>query len=278
MSWEKMKKYIGTAYVYGFEKLLFINWFNPLITIYLNFRSFPFHQAIKLPVFVYGWPRLFSLYGSMECVGKCKTGMIRFNRTNANMPSHTGCSSEINNWGKIIFHGKALIYTNVKFDIKHKGILELGDDTKICIMCNIVSFTHVKIGNHTRITHRCQLIDSNNHFIADFNKHRVKRMSHPIHIGDYCWICNSSTITGGAVIPNKTILASNSLVGKDMSSIPENSIIGGVPAKLISTGYRRVENTSFIKEIFKYFREHPDDDCYNFDMNRASESCDFIND
>lgn len=274
MSWKKIKKYIGTAYVYGFEKLIFVNWFNPLITLYLNFRSFPFSQAIKLPVFVYGWPRLFSLYGSMECVGTCKTGMIKINQTNTNMPSHTGKATEINNWGKILFHGKSLIYTNIKIDVKHKGILEIGNDTKISIMCNIVAFTHVTIGNHTRIAHRCQLIDSNNHFIADFNKHRVRKMFHPIHVGDYCWICNSSTLTGGAVIPSRTILASNSLVGKDMSSIPDNSIIGGVPAKLISSGHRRVENRGFVKEIFKFFKEHPDEDFYEFDENREPSSCD----
>lgn len=276
MTWKKINKIIGYAYVYAFEKGLHIHWFNPLITLYLNFRSFPFRQAIQFPVFVYGWPRLYSLYGSMECACKCKTGMIKLNRTNATMPCHTGCSTEINNWGKIIFHGKCNIFTHSKIDVKNKGILELGNDTKIGIMTNITTFTHVIIGNHTRIAHRCQIIDSNNHFIADFNKHRVKRMSAPIYIGDYCWICNSSSITAGAIIPNKTIVASNSLVGKDMSSIPEESIIGGIPAKLLSTGHRRIENKQFVKKIQHFFQDNPDESFYLFEENTDHSICDVL--
>ena len=44
-------------------------------------------------------------------------------------------------------------------------------------------------------------------------------------------------------MPDFTIVASNSLVGKDYSDIPESSMIGGIPAKLIATGFRKVENS-----------------------------------
>ena len=100
-------------------------------------------------------------------------------------------------------------------------------------------------------------MDTNFHLIADFNNNRVKRVAHPISIGDYCWICNSTTVTGGAIIPNKTIVASNSLVGKDYSNLPEESMIGGVPAKHIATGFRRVENRRLESDIYRYFRENP---------------------
>ena len=244
------------------EKLPYVNWFNPFCTVYLNFRCFPFKQAIRFPMYVYGRPKLYSLYGSMECKDKCYSGMIRFNQTNTTAPCLTATSSEINHWGKIIFHGKCQIYTSNKINTGLNGVIELGDNTKIAHFCNITAYSQISIGEQSRIVHRCQVLDTNFHLIADFNKNRVKRVAHPITIGNYCWICNSTTVTGGAVIPDKTIVASNSLVGKDYSEIPEESMIGGVPAKYIATGYRRVENRRLESDIYRYFRENPDKEFY----------------
>lgn len=246
----------------SFERLPYVNWFNPFCTFYLNFRCFPFRKAIKLPVYVYGRPKLYSLYGTMECVDRCYSGMIRFNQTNTSAPSLTATNSEIDHWGKIIFHGKCQIYTANKINTGINGVLELGNCTKIMSFCNITAYSNIKIGEQSWIVHRCQILDTNFHFIADFNKHRVKAIAHPITIGNYCWICNSTTVTGGAIIPNKTIVASNSLVGKDYSDIPEESMIGGIPAKFIATGYRKVENKKLEGRIIRYFNENPNEEFY----------------
>ena len=43
---------------YGFQALirnLTGHWFNPFATLYINFFSFPFQQAIKFPMFVCSW-------------------------------------------------------------------------------------------------------------------------------------------------------------------------------------------------------------------------------
>lgn len=265
---------IGKFFCEWIESMPYRNWFNPLITLYLNFRSFPFKQAIKLPVFVYGWPKLFALYGDMECVGACKTGMIKLNQTNTGAPSIDGCSTAINNWGKIIFHGPCLIYTANKINVRRNGVLELGANTKIMHFCNITAHNFVKIGDYTWITHRCQVIDSNFHFIANFSKGCVNKYSKPIVIGDGCWICNTSTISAGAVIPNYTIVASNSLVNKDMSDIPEESSIGGIPAKLLGTGFRKINSNELENKIWKHFALHEGDKFYPLDKNMDHNLCD----
>lgn len=262
MKLERVKYHIGKFYVEYVERIPYINWFNPFMTVYLNFRSFPLRQAWKFPVLVYGRPRIYSLYGRMECVDVCKPGMIKFNKTNVGMPCHSGGNSIINNWGLIRFHGDANINTANKISIWQNGVLDIGEDVKISIYCNIVASCSVKIGNHTRIAHRSQIIDTNNHFIADFNKNKIYKLSRPIQIGDYCWVCNSSSITAGAIIPNKVIVSSNSVVGKDMSNIPEESIIGGQPAELISTGKRRVESRKLELEMYKYFKNHPEENAF----------------
>lgn len=265
---------LGKFYSDWIESMPYRNWFNPLITFYLNFRSFPFSQAVKFPVFVYGWPKLFSLYGDMVCEGVCKTGMIKINQTNSGAPSNPGTGTAINNWGKIVFRGPCLIYTANKINVARNCLLEFGANTKVMHCCNITAHKSVKIGANTWVAHRCQIMDSNFHFIADFAKGRVNKYSRPIVIGNSCWICNSSTITGGTQIPNKTIVASYSLVNKDMSGIPEESSIGGIPAKLLTSKIRFVNNLNFEKQIWKYFAEHPDDDSYPLDPNMDHDMCD----
>lgn len=53
-----------------------------------------------------------------------------------------------------------------------------------------------------------------------------------IKIGKNCWIGSKVTILDGVEIGNGSIIAAGSVVNK---SFPENSIIGGVPAKLLKT-------------------------------------------
>lgn len=265
------------AYSIYIIRKLWCHWFNPLYTFYFNFIFFPLRQAIKFPVFVYGRPKLFSQYGTMECVGKCKTGMVRLNVTIPGGPQFATGNTQLNIWGKVIFRGKCEIGSGNKINVGLNGLLDMGDETKIAGFCNITVYTEVHIGSLSRIAHRSQVFDTNFHFIADFNKHYIRKWSKPISIGNYCWICNSSTITGGAVIPDKTIVASNSLVGKDFSDIPSESIIGGIPAKFISTGHRRVESQKLERAIFKYFAENPDAKVYPLEENVNHNICDVDN-
>ena len=239
------------------ERLFSANWFNPFATIYLNLRSFPLAQAIKMPVWVYGCPRFYELSGRMIVDGKVSSGMIRFNQVKPGAPSNMSVKSEILNKGLIIFHGVGLIGTGNKIVVGSKGTLDIGKNFKITDMCNIGCIRSVFIGEQSRIVHRCQIFDSNYHYVANFAKGTVPDYSKPIRIGKGCWICNSSTITGNAVLPDYTIVASNSLVNKDMSDIPESSMIGGTPAKLIVTGFRKIENSKIENEIIKFYNKEP---------------------
>jgi transferase hexapeptide repeat containing protein len=119
-------------------------------------------------------------------------------------------------------------------------------------------------------------LDANYHYVANFKKGIIPRWTHPIEIGRGCWICNTTTITGGTVLPDFTIVASNSLVGKDYSDIPESSMIGGIPAKLIATGFRKVENSKIECQVTSYYRENPDG-LYHMSENETMDNCSFVN-
>lgn len=243
---------------FGFlERMIFTNWFNPFLTIYLNFRSFPFSQAWKLPIFVYGRPRLLGLCGTIRVEGKVSMGMISFNALKPGAPSNMGVQSEICNYGEIIFHGKGHIGTGNRIVVGVNGVLDIGQNFKITDMCNIGCFKKIFIDEQSWIVHRCQVFDSNYHYVANFTKMVVPPYIKSVTIGKGCWICNSSTIMGGVVLPDFTIVGSNSLVNKDFSDLPKGSMIGGIPAKYIASGFRKVENFEMIKNINEFYRNNP---------------------
>jgi acetyltransferase-like isoleucine patch superfamily enzyme len=92
--------------------------------------------------------------------------------------------------------------------------------------------------------------------LANFEKHIVPQITRPIEIGHNCWICYSSSISGGAKIPDFTIVASHSLVGKDFSDLNNGSLIGGIPAKLIANNIYRIWNKKMTNNIYKFFQEN----------------------
>lgn len=259
LPFKELKRRVDDKYGLGrLEAIIASNWLNPLATIYLNLRSLPLSQAWRMPVFVYGRPRFYNLSGRIVIEGRVRTGMIAFNQTRYGSPSVMSLQSEIVNQGTIIFHGRGMIGTGSKIRVSRSAVLEIGSDSDIADMVNIGCYSHTIIGSHARITHRCQILDSNYHYVVNLNNRTVPKWTKPIVIGKRCWICNSSTVTGGAVLPDCTIVASNSLVNRDFSAIPPKSIIGGIPARHLSTGHVRVYNPHTINVIDEFYGNNGD--------------------
>lgn len=258
---------------------LFSHCFNPLYTLYFNFVFFPFRQAIKFPLFVYGWPKLFSQFGKMECQGACGTGMIKLNISYSQGPQYSCGNTELLIWGKIVFKANKKsdyfeIGSGCKINVLQNAVFEFGANSKILNACNVTVYNRLTIGEVSRITHRSQILDSNYHYLADFNKKCVKHHSSPITIGSYCWICNNSTVTGGAIIPDRVIVSSNSLVTKDMSEISEGSVIGGIPARLLKKGIYKIENVAFEKVLNDFFVDNSFSSVYDLDDSVSESVCD----
>lgn len=262
--WREFWALIDANYGFGkLELILSCNWFNPFATFWLNMRSFPFKQAFAFPIFVYGRPKLLCLSGRMKIEGKVSFGMIQFNKTLYGAPNNMSVKSEIFNRGTIIFRGKGHIGTGNKLLVAQHAVFDIGDYFKIADGINIGCFKYIKFGNTVRITHRSQILDSNYHYVANLTTRKINRTSAPIIIGNRCWICNSVTVYGGAVIPDNTIIASNSLVKKDFSNIPEYSMLGGVPAKYLSSGFARIYDPKLEGRISDYFDKNLNKDFYS---------------
>jgi acetyltransferase-like isoleucine patch superfamily enzyme len=106
--------------------------------------------------------------------------------------------------------------------------LNIGSNTYInpntLIYCN----QGISIGNDCAISWNCQIMDYDFHQITIDGIE--KEIGKSISIGNKVWIGASCIITKGVNIADNVIVATGSVVTKD---IPANVLVAGVPAKII---------------------------------------------
>lgn len=88
--------------------------------------------------------------------------------------------------------------------------------------------------NRIEIGYDCKI--SKNVIIRDSNNHKILREgyveSEPIIIGNHVWIGMGAMVLSGVTIGDGAVIAAGSVVNKD---VPPNSLVGGVPARVIKT-------------------------------------------
>lgn len=90
--------------------------------------------------------------------------------------------------------------------------------------------TKVKIGENVRIGHNVRIYTLSNIADQDFSKEVLKEKTGDVIVGDNSWIGVNVLINPGVKIGKNCVIGANSVVTDD---VPDNTIYGGVPAKLI---------------------------------------------
>jgi acetyltransferase-like isoleucine patch superfamily enzyme len=216
---------------------------NVFLTVYSNFRLLPFNQAIKLPIYVYGSFTL-KLRGTVVINGPLHRGMIKIGNDLAGYVIANRGKLTITKDAKIIFNGNANICQGSSILVNKNGVLILGNNVNIGDNVKIICFVCIEIGDKTGVTWESQITDYNFHFIENLNSNQIYTIYKSIKIGKYCWIGNRSSIMPGTTLPDRTIVASNSLLNKDYvkDGVEFYSLLGGIPAKLIKKGVKRIYN------------------------------------
>ncbi len=114
------------------------------------------------------------------------------------------------------------------------GKLEIGDNTEIANYVFIASDEGgVSIGQYCMIGPSVSII-GNSYNYDDLNKPTLLqgKTSKGIKIGNNVWLGSGVTVLDGSQIGDGSIVSSNSVVS---GHIPENSIVNGVPGKVIFT-------------------------------------------
>ncbi len=108
--------------------------------------------------------------------------------------------------------------------------IEIGYDVFLNNGFSIVSNEGISIGNKTIIGTNFSVVDSDFHYLNPDKRHDPNPPSAPVKIGDKVFIGNNVTVLKGVTIGDNSVIGSNSLVS---SSIPDNVIAAGNPAKII---------------------------------------------
>lgn len=120
--------------------------------------------------------------------------------------------------------GHFYILTGFHLAINEGATLNLGSgyiNNNTTIDC----FDSITIGHGVAISSGVTIRDSDNHAING-----NPRISAPIFIEDHVWIGLNATILKGVRVGQGAVVAAGAVVTAD---VPENSLVGGVPAKVI---------------------------------------------
>lgn len=227
---------------------------NVLKTLRFNFHFFPWRTALKLPVLCYGRVRFRSWKGTVEIVGPVYTGMVRIGVKKQYVDTSRSETQWIIN-GKIVFVGQATFFRGTYVLVADGAELRLGGkSTLIGSNTKIFCFEKITIGSDTRIVWESQVYDTSFHYLERPGEEiPIKPLTAPVYIGARVWIGNRTTISKGAVIPDDTVVASNSLVNHDHSDLAPYSLIAGIPAVYKATGFHRVWDKKRERELDQAF-------------------------
>lgn len=105
--------------------------------------------------------------------------------------------------------------------------IKVGKNVFINACCKFQDQGGIEIGNGVLIGHNVTLATLNHDERPQFRQYIYPK---PIKIGDNVWIGSNVTILQGITIGNGAIIGANAVVVHD---VPENTVVAGVPAKVI---------------------------------------------
>ncbi len=123
--------------------------------------------------------------------------------------------------------------------------IRIGKDTIIGENAVLDGRERLTIGDHVDIASEVMIYNAEH----DINDEKFKAVLGPVTIGDYVFIGPRAIILPGITIGKGAVVAAGAVVTKD---VPENKIVGGVPAKEI--GDRKLTDPKYKLGRAAWFR------------------------
>ena len=246
-----LKKVLVSIYKW-FLFLWHVNWVR---TIRFNLKTMSMKNACHLPVLIYRGYVFDSLKGRVHFMCKPQFGLLKIGY-DFDKSIYSNLRGRITLDGELFIYGYSHISKGVTMEID--GELHIHKNCWIGGGCFIKSLVLIDINENTRFTYNCTLFDCNMHYIKNIETGEVKNNRAPICIGKNCWINSGTVIMKGSVVPNYTITAKNTFIGKDYSEFGENLFLVGSPAKPTKSKVQRILSVKEQKRLNCIFKSGVD--------------------
>lgn len=128
---------------------------------------------------------------------------------------------------------RSTIGTSKVFD---QPVLRIGNNSTINYGSVISVAREVVIGDDCMISGNCLIMDSDDHPLSPSRRLAKEPVApqdvEPVRIGNNVWIGAYAAILKGVTIGDNAVVGAHSVVTRD---VPANSVVVGVPAKLVMT-------------------------------------------
>jgi acetyltransferase-like isoleucine patch superfamily enzyme len=113
----------------------------------------------------------------------------------------------------------------------HEGVVSIGAKTVLGQECTISCYQHVSIGRECIIADRAMMIDFDHGMVEVERPIREQGIyKRDLRMGHNVWMGYGACVLRGVTVGDNAVIGTNSVVTKD---VPDNAVVGGVPAKLI---------------------------------------------
>ncbi|ASG66427.1 galactoside O-acetyltransferase [Idiomarina piscisalsi] len=128
----------------------------------------------------------------------------------------------------------AIVGSNVKIKsgvlIEYPDKLIIGNNVSLQHNCFLSAYGQLEIGSNVSIAHGVSILTSTHKYDSDEIIRNNKLIKSPVKIGNNVWIGMKASILSGVTIGDGCVVGAHSLVTR---SFNENTVIAGIPAKLI---------------------------------------------
>jgi acetyltransferase-like isoleucine patch superfamily enzyme len=113
----------------------------------------------------------------------------------------------------------------------HEGELSIGAKSVLGQECTLSTFKHISIGRECIVADRVMMIDFDHGMVEVERPIREQGIyKRDVEIGNNVWIGYGACILRGVSVGHNAVVGTSAVVTGD---VPENAVVGGIPAKVI---------------------------------------------
>ena len=207
-------------------------WYFPK-TLYVNFSTFPFLEAVKMPIIVMGKTKFVGLKkGVIVIDAPIRRGMIKvaaLKSAKSGVAVNNSAKFVFRNNGKLVFKGDASFGAGTSICSSGDSIV-FGERFSCNVNCFFSSCISIYFGEDVLLGWNVNIRDDDGHPDYDMLGNEINQAA-PVSIADHVWIASHVDILKGVTIAKGIIVGYRSLITQ--SALEENCIYAGSPAKVV---------------------------------------------